>query len=177
MPEISRRAVLSGAVLASGLAAGAGVGLLRPVQHKVATPPAPPPAALTQALSANRTLLAGYDRVPGAPAGLRSDVVAHGQALQALLEFYPGWRWAGSGSSAAASSSSSPAGGTSAAQGRPAADVPDSIAGLAAGSTRLARTLAAAAVGWPADEAQAVHVVPVLASISASLSTHAAVLT
>lgn len=168
MPEISRRAVLSGAVLASGLAAGAGVGLLRPVQHKVATPPAPPPAALTQALSANRTLLAGYDRVPGAPAGLRSDVVAHGQALQALLEFYPGWRWAGSGSSA---------GGTSAAPGRPAADVPDSIAGLAAGSTRLARTLAAAAVGWPADEAQAVHVVPVLASISASLSTHAAVLT
>src|SRR3954451_12525759 len=104
MAEISRRALLSRTVLVAGLAVGAGLGLTRRVQHKVAVPPAAPPAVLTEALARQQRLLADHDAVASghdagwpAAAGMRSDVVAHGNALRALLELYPGWRLAHAG--------------------------------------------------------------------------------
>ncbi len=169
MPEISRRALLSRSVLAAGVVIGAGLGFSRHVHHKVATPPPQPPAALTDALARQGSLLAGYDLVPAAPAGLKADVTEHGQALRALLELYPGWRLA---QSAPSPSSPSP-GATSTEPGLP---VPRTVAELAGASTALARSLSATALGWPAAEANAELVVPSLASIAASLTTHAAVL-
>ena len=94
-----------------------------------------------------------------------ADVTAHGDALRALLEQYPGWRLARSGRrlDRSTSPSSGPA-------------VPTSVAELA---SELGRDVAGAdrdRAAWPADEANAVTVVPTLASIAASLSTHVAVL-
>lgn len=54
--------------------------------------------------------------------------------------------------------------------------MPGTVGGLAAASTTAAKELRASAMDWAADEAHATQVVPVLASISASLSTHAQVL-
>jgi hypothetical protein len=165
MAEISRRTLLSRTVLVAGLAVGAGLGLTRRVHHKVAVPPPPPPAALTDALARQRRLLAGYDAVtgPAVLAGLRSDVAAHGDALRALLERYPGWRLARATSAAGPSPSSA----------EPAAS---SVAGLAAASNSDARALTAAVLAWPATDAQAVEVLPVLGSIAACLVSHAQVL-
>jgi hypothetical protein len=164
MAEISRRTLLGGAAAIAGLAAGAGLGLTKRVRHKVAVPPPPPPAALTDALARQRRLLAGYDVVATgygirpAVAAMRSDVVAHGDALHALLERYPGWRL----SRPAPSASATPAGRT--------------IAQLAAASTADARALTSAALGWPATEEHAAEVVPALGSIAACLASHAQVL-
>jgi hypothetical protein len=167
MAEISRRTLLSRAALLAGLAAGAGLGLTKGVRHKVAVPPPPAPAALTGALARQQALLAGYDSMAHhygtrpALAALRSDVVAHGDALRALLELYPGWRLARAGSSGP---SASGPGATSLAQ-------------LAAASTAGASALTAAALAWPATEQHALEVVPALASIAACLASHLQVLT
>lgn len=168
MPEISRRALLSRSVLAAGVVIGAGLGFSRHVHHKVATPPPQPPAALTDALAGQVSLLAGYDQVVTAPAGLKADVTEHGQALRALLELYPGWRLA------QAIPASAPAAGPTSTAAGPA--VPQTMAELAGASTALARALSTTALSWPAAEANAELVVPSLASIAASLTTHAAVL-
>jgi hypothetical protein len=164
MVEISRRTLLGRAVVLAGLAAGAGLGFTKGIRHKVATPPPPAPAALTDALARQQKLLAGYDLVTRgygvrpAVAGLRSDVVAHGDALRALLEGYPGWRL----SRPVPSASAPPAGRT--------------IDQLAAASTADARALTDAALAWPATDQHAVEVVSTLASIAACLASHAQVL-
>src|ERR1700712_3093658 len=104
MADISRRTLLNRAVLAAALGGGALLGLTRPIKHKIALPPPPPPVALTDALARQRRLLTGYDRTlasrPAHPglAGLRADVAAHGNALGAVLQRYPGWRLAVSSS-------------------------------------------------------------------------------
>lgn len=170
MASISRRTLLSRSALAAGVVVGAGLGLARPVHHKVAVPPPAPPAALTDALARQQSLLAGYDAVPDAPAGLKADVTAHGQAIRALLENYPGWRL----SQAASTSSASPTPYATSTGSAPA--VPHSTAELAAGSTTMAKTLVAAVQTWPTEDANATVVVPTLASIAASLTTHAQVL-
>jgi hypothetical protein len=167
MAEISRRALLSRTVLVAGVAVGAGLGLTRRVHHKVAVPPPAPPAALTDALARQQRLLADHDAVasghhPGRPtaAGLRSDVVAHGDALRALLELYPGWRLARAGSSSSGAAPSPTATGMSVKQ-------------LAAATAGDARALTDAALAWPATEQHAVEVVPVLGSIAACLASQA----
>ncbi len=124
MAEISRRRLLGGTLVVAGAAAGAVLGLSRPVHHKVATPPPAAPVGLVAALDRQRALLAGYDRLTNAdqPAGagrvelqaLRADVIAHGDALRALLELYPGWRWAQLSAPADGGSSSEPGAGGSA---------------------------------------------------------------
>jgi hypothetical protein len=166
MAEISRRTLLSRTVLVAGLVVGAGLGLTRRVHSKVAVPPPAPPAALTDALDRQRRLLAGYDAVVGGAvlAGLRSDVVAHGDALRALLERYPGWRLARASAAATPAQSSSV---------QPAAS---SVAGLAAVSSSDARALTDAVMAWPATDALADGVLPVLGSIAACLASHAQVL-
>ena len=104
MAHISRRTLLNRALLVSALGGGALLGLTRPVKRKVATPPPPPPVELTAALARQRRLLASYDQAlankPALPglAGLRADVAAHGNALRAVLQRYPGWRLAVSSS-------------------------------------------------------------------------------
>jgi hypothetical protein len=173
MAAISRRTLLGRAALLAGLAAGAGLGLTRGVRHKVAVPPPPAPAALTGALARQQRLLAGYDSIVHhygtrpAVAALRSDVVAHGNALRALLERYPGWRLARAGP--AGSAASSPAAGSTGSGAT-------SLAELAAASSADAAALTDAALAWPATEQHAVEVVPTLASIAACLASHLQVL-
>src|SRR6185437_9705790 len=98
MSQISRRALFGRGLLVVGAGAGALLGLQHRVHHRVAVPPPAPPAALTAALARQRSLLAGYDQLTDdqlpARAGLRADLQAHGDALRALLELYPGWRLA-----------------------------------------------------------------------------------
>jgi hypothetical protein len=172
MAEISRRTLLSRTVLVAGLAAGAGLGLTRRVHHKVAVPPPAPPAALTGALTRQQRLLADHDAVAKghyagwpAAAGMRSDVVAHGDALRALLELYPGWRLARAGSSASGAASSSGA--------APSPTAGMSINQLAAATAADAGALTDAALAWPATEQHALEVVPVLGSIAACLASQA----
>jgi hypothetical protein len=170
MAEITRRTLLSRALLGSALGGGALLGLTRPIRHKVAVPPPPPPVALTAALARQRHLLAGYDQAlatqPAHPglAGLRADIAAHGNALRAVLERYPGWRL---------SSSSTVAG--SASPGATASPVAG-IAALAAASTAAVAATTRACLDWPATEPQAGEVVPLLGSIAACLASHAQVL-
>jgi len=157
MAEITRRALLGtvGAVAAAGV--GAALGLVRPVHHPVPVPPAEPPAALTEALVRQQRLLADYGPaagLTGRTAGLRAEVAEHGDAIRALLELYPGWRLHPTVPSPVAGASP----------------------GLAAGSRAVADALRTTALQWPATEPHAVQVVPVLASIAASLSCHAQVL-
>jgi len=174
MAVISRRTLLSRALLASALGGGALLGLTRPVKHKVAAPPPPPPVALTAALARQRRLLADYDRVlasqPARPglAGLRADVAAHGNALRAVLQRYPGWRLA-------VTNSTSPAAATSAAPSASASPV-DPIAALATASKAAATATSQACLDWPATEPNAAEVLPLLGSIAACLASHAQVL-
>lgn len=183
MAAISRRTLLSRTVLGAGVVVGAGLGFSRHVQHKVAVPPPPPPAELTRALAGQEALLAGYQGLTSAPAGLRADVDAHGTALRALLELYPGWRLAQQRPASSAAVSPSPTASASKAQPaqtalpvQPVQPVQRTRAGLAQASAALAMALTAAAQGWPATEPNAITVVPTLASIAAALSTHAEVL-
>ena len=174
MAAITRRALLSRTLLLAAVGGGALAGLTRSVSHKVAVPPPRPPEALTSAVSRQQALLEGYDRVlaakvrSGVLTGLRADVSEHGAALRALLERYPGWRLSQAGAAGATE--------TITATLPEAAPVPGTVGGLAAASTTAAKELRASAMNWAADEAHATQVVPVLASISASLSTHAQVL-
>jgi len=190
MAEISRRTLLSRTVLLAGLAAGAGLGLTKRVRHKVAVPPPAPPAALTDALAAQQRLLADYDTIgfhygwPAIP-GLRSDVAAHGDALRALLERYPGWRLArasgssvptGSATHSGVDGSAAPSATGSAAPSATGSVKATTIDQLAAATAANARSLTKATLAWPSGEQHAVEVVPVLASIAACLASHAQVL-
>ncbi|MDQ1740365.1 MAG: hypothetical protein QOE53_2017 [Pseudonocardiales bacterium] len=165
MAAISRRTLLSRALLGSALGGGALLGLTRPIRHKVAVAPPPPPVALTAALARQRHLLAGYDQAlasqPAHPglAALRADVAAHGNALRAVLQHYPSWRL--SSSSAVPGSTAVPVA---------------SIAALAAASRAAAAAATQACLDWPATEAQASEMVPLLGSIAACLTSHAQVL-
>lgn len=170
MAAISRRTLLSRAVLGSALAGGALLGLTRPVKHKVAVPPPPPPVALTAALARQRYLLAAYDQVlssqPARPglAGLRADVAAHSNALSAVLQRYPGWRLGASSSEAGSPT--------------PRSTTPPAVTlqALAAASRAAAAATTRACLDWPATEPYAGEVVPLLGSIAACLSSHAEVL-
>ena len=170
MADISRRTLVSRALLVSALGGGAVLGLTRPIKHKVALPPPPPPAALTAALARQRQLLARYDRAlvsqPAHPglAGLRADVAAHGNALRALLQRYPGWRLS--------SSSTVPASPRPGATTAPVVDIADLVAASSAAAAAAARDC----LQWPASEPHAGEVVPVLGSIAACLTSHARVL-
>ncbi|MEO7262673.1 MAG: hypothetical protein ABI047_15670 [Jatrophihabitantaceae bacterium] len=183
MADISRRTLLNRALLASALGSGALLGLTRPIRHKLATPPPPPPVALTAALARQRQLLAGYDQAlasqPARPglAGLRADVAAHGNTLRAVLQHYPGWRLAVTSSTPGrtATPGSTGAPGSTAAPGGSAATA-DTMAALAAASTAAAAATTRACLDWPATEAHAAEVVPLLGSIAACLTSHAQVL-
>ncbi|HJQ01872.1 MAG TPA: hypothetical protein VJ851_09740 [Jatrophihabitans sp.] len=175
MAEISRRALFGGGLLAAGAGIGALLGLTRSVHHRVAIPPPPPPAALTAALASQRNLLAGYqqDGLASLPAGptLRSDVRAHGDALLALLELYPGWRLSQAGS--AGPSSAGVAGSEAPSSSAPP---PATVAALVNASRTAAAALAASCLHWPVGEPHAAQVVPVLGSIAACLDSHVQVL-
>ncbi len=182
MAEISRRTLFNRALLVSALGGGALLGLTRPIRHRVAVPPPPAPAALVDALARQQRLLAGYDRALAARAahpalpGLRADIVAHGAALRAALERYPGWRLA----------RVEPAGGDSTTRARPtptSTSAPGGVPALAATVPALAaasRAGAAAAsracLNWPGAGSDAAEVATLLASIAACLSSHAQVL-
>lgn len=185
MAAITRRALLSRTLLLAAVGGGAVAGLTRSVSHRVAEPAPAPPAELPSALDRQRALLDGYDRavaagggltgqgpLPELLRGLRADIEQHGDALRALLERYPGWRLANATASTATRTAATAAAGVSSA----AVPVPATARGLASASANAAKALRASALGWPAAEAHAAQVVPVLASISASLSTHAQVL-
>jgi hypothetical protein len=195
MADISRRTLLSRALLVSALGGGALLGLTRPIKRKLATPPPPPPAALTAALARQRQLLSSYDQAlasrlahPGL-VGLRADVAAHGNALRAVLQLYPGWRLAApsAASGSSASGSSAPGGSASgssapgsSASGSPAPDGSAApavtLATLAAASRAAAAASTRACLDWPVTEAHAAQVLPLLGSIAACLSSHAQVL-
>lgn len=188
MADISRRTLLNRALLVSALGGGALLGLTRPLKHKLATPQPPPPAALTAALNRQGRLLAGYDQAlatqPARPglAGLRADVAAHGNALRAVLQHYPGWRLAvtasASGGSSTADASTtpdaSPAPEASVSAGNPSSGA--TLAGLAAASSAAAAAATRACLDWPATEPHAAEAVPLLGSIAACLTSHARVL-
>jgi hypothetical protein len=174
--DISRRTLFHRALLVSALGGGALLGVTRPIHHRVAVPPPPPPVALTAALARQRHLLDGYDQVlasrPAHPglAGLRADLAAHGNALRAVLERYPGWRLAAdptAAHTATPGSTAEPAG-----TGVPVNTIP----ALAAASSSAAAAATRACLDWPATEAQAAEVVPLLGSIAACLTSHAQVL-
>jgi hypothetical protein len=180
MADITRRTLLNRALLAAALGGGALLGVTRPVKHKLASPPPPPPVALTAALARQRKLLASYDRAltlrrdhPGL-AGLRADVAAHGTALREVLQHYPGWRLSVTAATPRTGptpgSSATPAGSASPGSGA------DPIAALATASTAAAAAASADCLAWPAAEAQAAGVVPLLGSIAACLASHAEVL-
>jgi hypothetical protein len=188
MAEISRRTLFNRALLASAVGAGALLGLTRPVHHRRAVPPAPPPAALVAALDRQQQLLAGYDRMlagpktvpgPAGPAGLgglRADVAAHGDALRALLERYPGWRLSSRRAAADAASASPPTVGTAANRQTGNPEVAGTVSAQAAASKAGAAAAAVSSLDWPGTDPNAPLVVPLLASISASLSSHLQVL-
>jgi len=180
MATISRRALLATGALLGAAGVGIGAGFTAPVHHKVAAPPPPPPAALTAALAAQRQLLAGYDAAladgPAVLPALRADVVEHSQAIQALLEDYPGWRLANDPSATARAAEAESAPGRPTPSQPAAAPVAGTVAALITASKRLATSLAAAVVDWPASDTRAQQVTPVLGSIAACLSSHVQVL-
>ena len=187
MADISRRTLLNRALLVTALGGGALLGLTRPVKRRLATPPPPPPVALTAALARQRRLLAGYDQALAgkaahpALAGLRADVAAHGHALRAVLQHYPGWRLAVTSSApatgSAAATGSAPGGSASSGGTVPSAGtVPSSIPALASASRVAAAATTRACLDWPATEAHAAEVLPLLGSIAACLTSHAQVL-
>lgn len=182
---ISRRTLLSRSFLLVGAAVGGGLGLTRTIHHKVAVPPPAPPAALVAALVAHRTLLAGYDALldagpPSANAAkltnLRGQVASQNDALAAALDRYPGWRLH-------PSSGQPTVGGKASGPGTNASAVPTTVpadgagvAGLLSATRSAARTLSVTCRDWPLGEPEAATVVPLLGSISASLSTQLVVL-
>lgn len=164
--------------LGAATVAGGAAGLARPVHHKMAVPPAPPPDALVIALSDVRRLDVAYTaaltRDPadaGLLTSLRSDVRAHADALMALLERYPGWRYEqslptptqGATASPYPSPSSSPS-------------IGGSGAALRAALSEISASTGRACVTWPATESHALEAVGLLGSIAATLATHLEVL-
>jgi len=177
MSQISRRALFGRGLLVLSAGAGAALGWQHRVHHRVAVPPPAPPAALTAALDRQRTLLAGYDQLADdqlpARAGLRADLKAHGDALRALLELYPGWRLAQA--SPSPSGSAGPSG--SASPSGSAAAPPTTLAQLASATRAAATALTNSCLHWPAAESHAAQVVPMLGSMAACLDSQVAVLT
>lgn len=164
--------------LGAAALAGGAAGLVRPVRHKVAIPPVPPPDALVIALSDVRRLEAAYTaamtRDPAdAPllTSLRSDVRAHADALGALLERYPGWRYEQSLPSPIPSATASPY--PSPPSGPPIAG---SGVALRAALSDVSASTGRACLAWPATEPNALEAVGLLGSISAALATHLEVL-
>ena len=181
MAEITRRTLFSRGLLLLAAASGAAAGITKSVHHKVAQPPPPPPPALVAALTSQRRLLHGHDvaltAVPAKQAmltALKADVTSHGVALLAILETYPGWRL--SQREPAAAVSGSPKATASEQAGVPLPPIVGSVTALAAASRQAAAQAAADCISWPAADAQAAIVVPLLGSISACLATHAQVL-
>lgn len=174
MPDITRRSLLGTFVLGASVAAGAGAGLLRPVHHKIAVPPTPPPDALVIALNDSRRLEAAYTAaLPRDPAdqalltSLRSDVTEHQRALLALLETYPGWRYEQALPTTTLGPSATP-------YPSPTPGAPIAVGGdaLRAALAKAAASLATACVGWPATEPNASEAIGLLGSMSATLATH-----
>jgi hypothetical protein len=169
MAEISRRTVMSRSLLVVAVAGGAVLGMTKSVHHRVAVPPPPAPTGLTVALSLQRSLLSGYDTALAGVGGdsaklnpLRADIAAHGTALEAILQRYPGWRLAQSTPSPSASAS--------------AVAVDGTIQALRSASKTASARLAASCLAWPSTEQNAAEAVPLLGSISACLATHVEVL-
>jgi len=180
MSTISRRSALTRLGLVGAAGAGIALGFLRPVHKKVALPPPPPPAALVAALAAHSRLAAGYrqaaDENPDRAdllSALGSDVTAQLQAITAVLERYPGWRYEQT------SPTPHPVGTyvtTPFPTPSPRPPIPSGTQALAQACDQTASALAAACVAWPAGEPNAADVVPLLGSISASVASHAVML-
>ncbi len=174
MADISRRTLITRAALGGALVAGAGVGFTREVDHKVASPPPPAPDRLVAARTELDALLGAYTALQsGQPASLLPDVTAQRDAVDALLQRYPGWRWATARQSDAASSAAPTAAASTGSEPTPPVTT---RAGQAQAITRALTQIRATCLGWPASEENAVEVVTVLASIAAGLSTQLAVL-
>ena len=161
---ISRRTLFSRSALVVALGGGAALGVTKHVHHKVAVPPPPPPAALvalartqtTARLTVEKAIASGV-RAPVPLTALHTQLTAHGDAVHGLLENYPGFRL-------------TPHVDTAVIIADP------SLATVVAAITSAAASFAAACLAWPATEANAAQVVPVLGSIAASLSAQAQVL-
>jgi hypothetical protein len=186
MAEISRRTLFHRGLLLLAAASGAALAATKSVRHKVAQPPPPPPAGLVAALTTQQRLSRGYDAalaaVPAKQAiltALKADITAHGAALQAILETYPGWRLSQGGppgaTSATPTATATPTG-TAEPTSSPQPPIVGSTAALAVASRQAAATASATCLGWPAADREATTIVALLGSISACLSTHAQVL-
>lgn len=156
---ITRRHLLAaGLVLAAG-GAGAAVGLRRPIGHHDAAPKQPP-AQLASALAREQDLIAAIRLAAQHDPALRSrldqvqaDHTAHVAALESAI------------------AGVSPAGQTASPHTSPPAVAPPSLARLRAAELRAARLAAAESAAMSGADAA------LLASISASESTHAELLT
>ncbi|CAN5491590.1 hypothetical protein BH10ACT8_BH10ACT8_31960 [soil metagenome] len=173
MAEISRRTLLSRGLILAAAVGGTAFGVTRSVHHKIAVPPAPPPTGLTALLAVQNVLLPSYDRAAAAHVGaadtisqLRAEVTAHADAVRALLQHYPGWRFAQASATATPTAPSSPPAATSAA----------AKAELTAAVKSAQSAFADGCLAWPESEQYASQVVPILGVIAASLATHLAVL-
>jgi hypothetical protein len=170
MPNPSRRAVLSGAVVVTAAVIGGSAGAARHVHHRVAVPPEPAPAGLTGALARHQALESAVAAVlsGAAASGISSqqttqlhsfqvDLASQSAALAAVLESYPGWRWSQQNPAPVPAVS---------------ATVAATAAGIRAASAAQSKTLESSCRAWPLDEAQAARVVPLLGSLCASLNVH-----
>jgi hypothetical protein len=160
---ISRRTVLSTAVLVVAAGAGAAAGLERPLKSSPKVAPPQPPAWLVGAIGREQALMSALSSTiaadPGLNARLRPALDDHSAHLAALRSL-PGAP-VPDGRSGQRASSESPA-----ASADPVA--PSSVAGLAAAET------AAATAAAGASAAQSGSAAALLASISACEATHAA---
>jgi hypothetical protein len=170
MAPISRRTLLNRGLLVLAAAGGATLGVTKAVHHKIAVPPPAPPQALVSLLAGQQHLIKGYDATLASQpsngtvlAALKSDLSAHSDAVRAVLESYPGWRYAQGIPPTPARSS-------------PAGSVPRTTAALATETRQLATVTSSACTRWPAAETNAAQVVPLLGSITACLGTHLMVL-
>lgn len=180
----SRRTILGGGLLGIAAVGGAALGFTSKVHHKVAVPPPVPPTALTVALATQDGLLADYDSAisAGGPRtsllqALKGDLTEHRDAVLAVLELYPGWRYRHDSGDAAASGTGGAGPGSSSSGSTP----PPSPSGVTLSTVRQAAAAAAAqfrhaCLAWPTASDNAARVVPLFASIGACLATHEAVL-
>ncbi|UQX90041.1 hypothetical protein M6D93_08565 [Jatrophihabitans telluris] len=188
MVEISRRTLLGRTVLGVGVLAGAGLGLTKSVHHRVAVAPPLPPLALRNARAVHDRLLAGYDRALAAGGSsisatalkaLKADVTAQRDALSAVLDQYPGWRYAQRGDASAGSARPSPGPSSGAAPAGGAGSGPP-VAGtataLAAASRQAAAALRTSTLDWPAGADHSEQTLALFGSIAAALTVHAQVL-
>jgi hypothetical protein len=180
MTVISRRALMSRGALAAAVVAGAALGFTRTVHHKVAEPPPPAPVELTGALRIQDELLADYQALAAAGGpqtalltALRSDVAAQRDAVVAILQLYPGWRFQQAASASSPSTSAQPS-----TSGQPSSSgvAAGSVAELKSAIGAATRYFSKAALEWPGASANADKVVPLFGSIAAGLTTQGLVL-